>query len=64
MVILCFYVFLAISPKLKVTVTLKPQTLLFCNPRELKWGTASVTVTKAEYYSFRVKKHRKQTCLC
>lgn len=62
-VILCFYLFLDFSPKLKVTVTLKPQTLLFCNLRELKWGTVSVTVTKAEYDSFTVRKHWKQTCL-
>lgn len=59
----CFNLFLAISLKLKVAVKLKPQTLLFCNLREVKWGSVSVPVTKAEYYSFTVRKRWKQTCL-
>lgn len=63
MVILCFYLFLAFSPKLKVSVILKLQALLFCNLRELKWGTVSVTITKAEYYNFTVRKRWKLTCL-
>lgn len=60
---LCFNLFLAISLKLKVSVKLKPQTLLFCILREVQWGSVSVPVAKAEYYSFTVRKRWKQTCL-
>ena len=60
MPILCFYLFLAFFQKSKVTVTLKLQTLLFCYLRELKWGSVSFTVTKAEYiYRFTVRKRCK-----